>query len=76
MWWWKKKIADQAQWADGAALRIFKGYRFLQSRWVKFMERQVRRWSVRKQKILFVFMTVIAAVYFLDWYITVSRGKG
>lgn len=40
------------------------------------MERQVRRWSVRKQKILFVFMTVIAAVYFFGLVYNGVKGKG
>lgn len=76
MWWWKKKIVDQTQWADGVALRIFKGYRFVQLRWVKFMERLVRGWSVRKQKIVVVIAMVTASLYCAGLIYKSVNGRG
>ncbi|MGN6493171.1 MAG: hypothetical protein ACTHLE_14320 [Agriterribacter sp.] len=76
MWWKRKKEVDEAQWTDGAALRILKGYRSLQHRWVRLMETLVQGWSVRKQKLLLLVVAVPAAMYCLTLVYDAVKGKG
>jgi hypothetical protein len=76
MWWRKKKVSGTEQWTDHVAMKVLKGYRYLQRCWVCFMERVVHKWSIRKQKIVLIVVFVPVAIYCVAIVYEGVQGKG
>lgn len=63
LWKRKHKKQESLQWQEGIAYRILNGYRAIQTRWVKLMERIVGRLSLKAQKTGCILLMLGGAVY-------------
>lgn len=65
MWWRRKKKQGEEEsiGEDVFARKLLNGYRFVQGKWVGWLELLIKDWSVRKQQRALVLAVALGATY-------------